>query len=130
VNRRQAAAMRWRLRSAALHERARRRAKRAWYSGTGKLENWRFWALSAVLNRFAGRELRHAALLLGYDMALGYGHEGLLLGPLHEYSIGNEIGWGVRYGTPIERDEALEQFALERHIFKAKADLPLTDGAR
>jgi len=108
----------------------RRRAKRAWYTGTGKLENWRFWALSAVLNRFAGRELRHAALLLGYDMALGYGHEGLLLGPLHEFTTGSEIGLGVRYGTPVERDEALEQFALERLALKVKADLPLTDGAR
>jgi len=67
---------------------------------------------------------------MGFDMALGYGHEGMLLGPLDEYSIGNEIGWGVRYGTPSERSEALEWFALERHIFKLKAGLPLTDGAR
>ncbi|HUZ38371.1 MAG TPA: hypothetical protein VMV17_18765 [Streptosporangiaceae bacterium] len=110
--------------------RVRLLGRRAWYSGTGKLAEWRFHALSAVLNRIAGRGLRHAALLMGFDMALGYGHEGMLLGPLDEYSIGNEIGWGVRYGTPSERSEALEWFALERHIFKLKAGLPLTDGAR
>ena len=110
--------MRWRLYLTGVRWRARRARCRA----TDRLEHARFVVLSAVLNRFAPREWRHAALLLGYDMAAGLGTEGLLLGPLHEFSLGAEIGYEVRHGTPAERAAALEAFRLECGLYARPAE--------
>lgn len=96
----------------------RRRAIRARYTITGKLEGARFRVLSWLLNRYATPAMRHAALLLGYEMALGRGQEDLLFGPLHEYSLGNELGGVVRYGDDAERAGAIETIRLEQSLFK------------
>jgi len=59
--------------------------------------------IRAVLTRVATPEMRHAALLLGYDIALGHGREGIFR-HLDEFDIGTEIGRSVRYGKPEERE--------------------------
>ena len=97
---------------------ASRRLKNAKYSLLGCVHDARFWLMSALLNRFATREMRHAALLLGFDLALGYGEEGLLLGPLHEFSVGNELGISVRFGDSDEMRGAVQEFALERGLYQ------------
>jgi hypothetical protein len=68
--------------------------------------------MRAVLNRLATPEMHHAALLLGYDIALGHGREGIFR-YLDEYDIGTEIGRTVRYGKPEEREGAVEALILE-----------------
>jgi hypothetical protein len=72
--------------------------------------------MRAVLNRVATPEMRHAALLLGYDIALGHGREGIFR-YLDEFSIGTEIGRTVRYGQPGEREGAVEALILELCLF-------------
>jgi hypothetical protein len=75
------------------------------------------WRLaSAVLNRVAPAELRHAALLLGYDIALGHGHRGMLR-YLNEFHVGTELGRAVRYGKPEEREGAVEALIMELCLF-------------
>jgi len=61
--------------------------------------------------------MRHAATLLGYELALGHGREGLILGPLHEYSVGWEIGAMVRYGQPWEAAAGLAALELEQTLY-------------
>jgi hypothetical protein len=68
--------------------------------------------ISAVLNRMATAEMRHAALLLGYDIALGHGREGILR-YLDEFHVGTELGHAVRYGKPAEREGAVEALIME-----------------
>lgn len=53
----------------------------------------------ALLNRAATAEMHHAALLLGYDIALGHGREGVFR-RLDEFQVGTELGRAVRYGKP------------------------------
>jgi hypothetical protein len=60
--------------------------------------------------------MRHAALLLGYDIALGHGREGIFR-YLDEFNIGTEIGRAVRYGQPGEREGAVEALILELCLF-------------
>jgi hypothetical protein len=60
--------------------------------------------------------MRHAALLLGYDIALGHGREGILR-YLDEFDTGTEIGRSVRYGRPEEREGAVEALILELCLF-------------
>jgi hypothetical protein len=72
--------------------------------------------MRAVLNRVATPEMRHAALLLGYDIALGHGREGIFR-YLDEFTIGTEIGRTVRYGQPGEREGAVEALILELCLF-------------
>jgi hypothetical protein len=72
--------------------------------------------IRAVLTRVATPEMRHAALLLGYDIALGHGREGIFR-YLDEFDIGTEIGRSVRYGKPEEREGAVETLILELCLF-------------
>jgi hypothetical protein len=58
---------------------------------------WR--ATRALLNRAATAEMHHAALLLGYDIALGHGREGVFR-RLDKFQVGTELGRAVRYGKP------------------------------
>ncbi len=78
--------------------------------------NLKYRILSGVLNRVATAEMHHAALLLGYDLALGHGREGIFR-YLDEFSVGTEIGLAVRYGEPGEREEAVEALVLELCLF-------------
>jgi hypothetical protein len=57
-----------------------------------------------ILQRVATKPMKHAALLLGYDLAHGY-HSGGLLSLLEEYSTGNEIAFMVLHATNV--DEAV-----------------------
>jgi hypothetical protein len=57
---------------------------------------WR--ATRALLNRAATAEMDHAALLLGYDIALGHGREGVFR--RLALQVGTELGRAVRYGKP------------------------------
>ena len=72
--------------------------------------------MRAVLNRVATPEMHHAALLLGYDIALGHGREGIFR-YLDEFDIGTEIGRTVRYGKPEEREGAVEALILELCLY-------------
>ena len=53
----------------------RGRLRREWITRHARGLRWR--VMRAVVNRVATREMRHAALLLGYDIALGHGREGI-----------------------------------------------------
>lgn len=99
------------------------RVPRWWFRLSGKLYGIRWCIIAAALNRFAPAELRHAALLLGYDFGQGVGDEGFL-GHLHEFSAGAEAGYGVRFGDVDERGKAAETFALERSIFNTGRGVP------
>jgi hypothetical protein len=70
----------------------------------------------AVLNRVATAEMRHAALLLGYDVALGHGREGFFR-YLDEFQVGTELGRTVRYGKPDQREGAVEALIMELCLF-------------
>jgi hypothetical protein len=90
-----------RLQSIAVHHASR---LRYWH-----LREWLYdllvYRLAArILQRIATRPMRHAALLLGYDLAHGY-HSGGLLSLLEEYSVGNEIAFMVLFATST--DEAM-----------------------
>jgi hypothetical protein len=75
------------------------------------------WRIArGVLNRLATAEMRHAALLLGYDVALGHGAESLFR-YLDEYQVGTELGRAVRYGEPDERESAVDALILELCLF-------------
>ncbi len=69
-----------------------------------------------VLNRVASTEMRHAALLLGYDTALGHGREGTLR-YLDDFQVGARLGRTVRYGSPAQRDGAVEALIMELCLF-------------
>ena len=56
--------------------------------------------------------MRHAALLLGYDIALGHGREGIFR-YLAEFDVGTEIGRAVGVQQPEEREGAVEALILE-----------------
>ena len=56
--------------------------------------------------------MHHAALLLGYDVALGQGGKGIFR-YLDEFDIGTEIGRTVRNGKPEEREGAVEALIPE-----------------
>ena len=66
----------------------------------------------AVLNRIATAEMHHAALLLGYDTALGHGREGVFR-HLDGFHVGAQLGRTVRYGKPAEREGAVEALIME-----------------
>ena len=69
-----------------------------------------------VLNRVATAEMHHAALLLGYDTALGHGRKGIFR-HLAEFGVGAELGRTVRYGKPAEREGAVEALIMEICLF-------------
>jgi hypothetical protein len=72
--------------------------------------------LGMILNRVATEEMHHAALLLGYDIALGHGREGVFR-YLPEFDIGTQLGETVRYGNPEEREGAVEALIMELCLF-------------
>jgi hypothetical protein len=69
-----------------------------------------------ILNRVATAKMHHAALLLGYDIALGHGREGFFR-YLDEFQVGTELGRTVRYGRPEERVGAAEALIMELCLF-------------
>jgi hypothetical protein len=89
---------------------------RRWFKVRERARHGRWCLIAAILNRFTTSEMRHAALLLGYDLAAGHGSEGVL-GHLREFTLGYELGAGVRYGDAGERGEAVEALALELSMF-------------
>jgi hypothetical protein len=91
-----------------------------------RLYDWRWVAIATFLNRFAPAELRHAALLLGYDAGMGYGTVVPFLGHLHEFHTGFHLADAVRYGeveTGISPARAADMFRLERSLFGIIPDL-------
>jgi hypothetical protein len=92
----------------------RGRHRRQWI--TRRASSLKDRVMRAVLTRVATPEMRHAALLLGYDIALGHGREGVFR-YLNEFDIGTEIGRSVRYGRPVEREGAVEALILELCLF-------------
>jgi hypothetical protein len=72
--------------------------------------------LSIILNRLATTEMHHAALLLGYDIALGHGRGGIFR-HLPEFSVGTELGRTVRYGSHQDREGAVEALIMELCLF-------------
>ena len=92
----------------------RGRLRGKWITRHARGLRWR--VTRAVVNRVATREMRHAALLLGYDIALGHGREGIFR-YLDEFDTGTEIGRSVRYGRPEEREGAVEALILELCLF-------------
>jgi hypothetical protein len=85
-----------------------------------RLREWvseiRWCVTTAIVNRFATAEMRHAALLLGYDLAMGYGRPGLL-SHLREHATGNEVAFGVLYGDADERAAGEETLGMERSLY-------------
>ena len=90
------------------------RLRRRWITRHAHGLRWR--VMRAILNGVATPEMHHAALLLGYDIALGHGREGIFR-YLDEFDIGTEIGRSVRYGKPEEREGAVEALILELCLF-------------
>ena len=72
------------------------RQRRQWI--TRQARGLKARVIRAVLNRVATGEMRHAALLLGYDIAQKLGHEGIFR-YLPEFDVGTEIGRTV----PVRR---------------------------
>src|SRR3984885_12106304 len=97
-----------------MHDSARGRLRHRWI--TQGARGLREGVMRAVLNRVATPEMHHAALLLGYDIALGHGREGIFQ-YLDEFDIGTEIGRSVRYGKPEEREGAVEALILDLCLF-------------
>jgi hypothetical protein len=89
---------------------------RRWFRVRERAYHACWCVIAATLNRFTTSEMRHAALLLGYDLAAGHGPEGVL-GHLREFTLGYELGAGARYGDAGERGEAAETLALELSMF-------------
>ena len=92
----------------------RGRPRRQWI--TQRARGLKSRVMRALLNRVATPEMHHAALLLGYDIALGHGHEGIFR-YLDEFDVGTEIGRAVRYGKPEEREGAVEALILELCLY-------------
>ena len=72
--------------------------------------------MRVVLNRVATAEMHHAALLLGYDTALGHGREGIFR-HLDEFNVGAELGRTVRNGKAADREGAVEALIMELCLF-------------
>lgn len=99
-----------------MREGVRGRLRNQWAVTAEHARRYRWQLLGAVLNRVAPAEMRHAALLVGYDIALGHGRRGVLR-YLHEFHVGTELGRAVRYGDPQQREGAVEALILELGLF-------------
>jgi hypothetical protein len=99
-----------------MREGVRGRLRNQWTTTAQHASRFRWRLTSAVLNRLAPAEMHHAALLLGYDVALGHGQPGVLR-YLDEFSVGTELGRAVRSGKPEERESAVEALILELCMF-------------
>ena len=60
-----------------MREGVRDRLRNQWTPTAKHARRFRGRVLSMILNRVATREMHHAALLLGYDIALGHGRDGI-----------------------------------------------------
>ncbi len=99
-----------------LRDGVRDRLRNQWTTTAKQARRFRGRLLSTILNRVATEEMHHAALLLGYDVALGHGREGVFR-HLPEFSVGTELGQTVRYGNPDEREGAVEALIMELCLF-------------
>jgi len=94
----------------------RERLRNQWITTARHARGLRWQVARALLNRVATAEMRHAALLLGYDVALGHGREGVFR-YLDEFQVGTQLGRTVRYGKPAEREGAVEALIMELCLF-------------
>lgn len=99
-----------------MREGVRDRLLSQWITTARHARRFRGCVLRMILNRVATTEMHHAALLLGYDIALGHGREGIFR-HLPEFAIGTELGQTVRYGNPEEREGAVEALIMELCLF-------------
>jgi hypothetical protein len=99
-----------------MREGVRGHLRHQWTTTAKHASRFRWRLTSAILNRLASAEMHHAALLLGYDIALGHGRPGIFR-YLDEFSVGTEIGQAVRYGKQQEREGAVEALILELCLF-------------
>lgn len=99
-----------------VREVVRERLRNQWIATARHARGLRWRVTRLVLNRVATAEMHHAALLLGYDIALGHGREGFFR-YLDEFQIGTELGRTVRYGRPEEREGAVEALIMELGLF-------------
>ena len=99
-----------------MREGVRDRLRNQWTTTTKHARRCRGRLLSIILNRLATAEMHHAALLLGYDIALGHGRPGVFR-YLPEFAIGTELGRTVRYGTAEECEGAVEALIMELCLF-------------
>jgi hypothetical protein len=79
-----------------MREGVRGRLRNQWITTTRHAGGLRWQMTRAILNRFATAEMHHAALLLGYDIALGHGREGFFR-YLDEFR--SEPNWAALSGT-------------------------------
>jgi hypothetical protein len=99
-----------------MREGVRGRLRNQWMATTRHARGLRWQVTRAVLNRIATAEMHHAAMLLGYDIALGHGREGFFR-YLDEFQVGTELGRTVRYGKREEREGAVEALIMELRLF-------------
>lgn len=99
-----------------MREGVRDRLRNQWTTTAKHARRFRGRVLSMILNRVATREMHHAAPLLGYDIALGHGRDGIFR-YLAEFTVGTELGQTVRYGNPDEREGAVEALIMELCLF-------------
>jgi hypothetical protein len=100
-----------------MRESIRGRLRLPWITATRRGSSTRRGRIArAVLNRWATAEMQHAALLLGYDTALGHGRVGIFR-HLDAFGVGAELGRTVRYGKPAEREGAVEALIMELCLF-------------
>lgn len=99
-----------------MRESVRGRLRLPWITTARGARTLRGRIVRVVLNRVATAEMHHAALLLGYDTALGHGREGVFR-HLDEFSVGAELGRTVRYGKAADREGAVEALIMELCLF-------------
>jgi len=99
-----------------MREGVRDRLRNQWTTTTKHARRCRGRLLGTALNRLATTEMHHAALLLGYDIALGHGRPGIFR-HLPEFTVGTELGRTVRYGTAEESEGAVEALVMELGLF-------------
>ncbi len=99
-----------------MREGVRDRLRNQWTTTAKHARRFRGRVLSMILNRVATTEMHHAALLLGYDIALGHGREGIFR-YLPEFAVGTELGETVRYGNPEAREGAVEALIMELCLY-------------
>ena len=80
----------------------------------------RLWrrAAEALVNRVAPEDMKHAAFLLGDDVASGYGEPRGLLSHLREFDAGLRIGHLYHNPDATDADvhRALELYRMERSL--------------
>lgn len=99
-----------------MREGVRDRLRHQWTTTTKHARRFCGRVLGMILNRVATEEMHHAALLLGYDIALGHGREGVFR-HLPESDIGTQLGETVRYRNSEEREGAVEALIMELCLF-------------